>query len=418
MLKWPGVWLLRAVPTLVLLLGLLPGRVLAADIRNGEAIIIGADVTINDDLYAFGSAVTILGTVNGDVVTAGNAVAVSGTVNGSVIAAGSNVTISGRVTQSVRAAGGTVTVTGVVLGDVVAAGGTVTLGPGGSIGRDLLVGGAASVFAPIARNLLAGGETLTIAAPVGGDVRAEGARLTVAEGGSIAGGLYYTSDSDAIVSPGASVKGTTVRTPANRGGAVERQPTAADALLGWLRGLVGLSALGLLFVLGLPRLSRRATGTMRTSPGRTLATGAALFVGAPLVALAVTIIGVLLGGWWLGLGLFCLYALSLPLALVATAYAAGLWVLERANRSGWRPAWTLLLGVGLLSAMLALPVFGAIIGLLATIAGLGALWLSAGSTIHSVEHDPWGAELPVARTAEPAVAPAPLSPSGPRPQAL
>src|SRR6266542_488128 len=52
----------------------------AAEVRQGDNIVVGANETINDDLYAFGSTVTILGTVNGDVFAAGGTTTISGQV--------------------------------------------------------------------------------------------------------------------------------------------------------------------------------------------------------------------------------------------------------------------------------------------------------------------------------------------------
>jgi hypothetical protein len=52
----------------------------AAEIRQGDSIVVGPNETIDYDLYAFGSSVTILGTVNGDVFTAGSNITTRGTV--------------------------------------------------------------------------------------------------------------------------------------------------------------------------------------------------------------------------------------------------------------------------------------------------------------------------------------------------
>src|SRR2546428_342524 len=70
----------------------------AADVRQGGTITVPADVTLEDDLYAFGDTISILGTVHGDVVATGvNNVNVDGTVTGDVITAANSVTIRGLV---------------------------------------------------------------------------------------------------------------------------------------------------------------------------------------------------------------------------------------------------------------------------------------------------------------------------------
>jgi hypothetical protein len=50
-----------------LLLSLNATSAFAAEVRQGETVVVGPNETIDDDLYAFGTTVTVLGTVNGDV---------------------------------------------------------------------------------------------------------------------------------------------------------------------------------------------------------------------------------------------------------------------------------------------------------------------------------------------------------------
>ena len=178
---------------------------LAAEVRQSDNVVVGASETVHDDLYAFGSTVTILGTVDGDVFAAGNAVTVGGTVTGGVYAAGSTVTISGNVRRGVHAGGGTVSISGPVGEDVLLGGGTLVLAPTARVGRDLLMGGSAQVAAPVARNVLASGESLAFSAPIGGDVRVNAGSLQLASGTSVAGDVSYVSNRDLEVAPDAVV---------------------------------------------------------------------------------------------------------------------------------------------------------------------------------------------------------------------
>src|SRR5207247_5466670 len=101
---------------------------------------------------------------------------------------------------------------------------------------------------------------------------------------------------------------TTRDTPAVRGtGAV------AAGFLGWLRGLIGFFVLGVLLLLLLPRFSTRSIDTLRAEPWASLGIGAAILVVTPIVALLVFIVGLLLGGWWLGLLLIPLWILALAI---------------------------------------------------------------------------------------------------------
>src|SRR5438477_9851916 len=99
---------------------------LAAEVQQGDTIVIGPDQVINDGLYAFGSNVQVLGTVNGDVFAAGNSVTVGGKVTGDVFAAGNTVSVTADVRHGVHAAGGTVTISGPVAQDAMLATGTLS----------------------------------------------------------------------------------------------------------------------------------------------------------------------------------------------------------------------------------------------------------------------------------------------------
>src|SRR5215210_4274145 len=97
-----------------------PLLAIAAETRPGDVITVGANETINDDLYAFGRTVEVLGTVRGDVIAAAATVTISGTVTGDVIAAGGQIRVAGDVSGSVRAAGGELAVDGRIGEDIVA----------------------------------------------------------------------------------------------------------------------------------------------------------------------------------------------------------------------------------------------------------------------------------------------------------
>ena len=76
---------------------------LEGKIRAGESIVVEADETIEDDLYLFGTSVTIEADVPGDVVAFGSSVTITGDVGGDVLAGTSNLRITGTVSGDVRA---------------------------------------------------------------------------------------------------------------------------------------------------------------------------------------------------------------------------------------------------------------------------------------------------------------------------
>ena len=346
----------------------------AADIRQGTTVTVGPGESVNDDIYAFGGTVTIQGTVSGSVIAAGATVTVSGHISRDLIVGGGNVTVSGPVDGSIRATGGTVTLSGPVGGDVVVAGGTVTIASGATIGRDLVAAvGTATVAGPVARRALVSAGTLTLQNKVGGDVTGQVDHLQLDAGAQIGGNLDYTSNNEVSKTSGATVAGTTTRhTPKDSGAS-----GASGGFLGWVRGLIGLFALGLLLLFLLPRFSLQATQTLTRSPWASLGIGAAVLVLMPILAVLVFVVGIIIGGWWIGVLLLAAYFLALALAYVVAGFLLGRLVFDRIGWTRAHAVWALLAGLFILTVIGLVPVVGALVSLAAVLLGLGALGLQS-----------------------------------------
>jgi hypothetical protein len=366
-----------------LVAGLVPGSASAAELRQGDRIVVAPGETIDDDLYVFGGTVSVQGTVNGDVVVIGGASTVSGLITGDLLVLGGTTTITGDVLGSVRAAGGTVTIAGRVDQDAALGAGTLDIAPSARLGRDLLAGvGSARITGPVTRNAYIGSGDVTFAAPVGGDLRAEAGTVRLTNGASVGGKLSYSSERQAEIASGVVV-----------GGGIERGESAYGrdfgAALGgvgglggigalvWLRGLVGMFLLGLALVLLLPAFTRRGTGALIGNVAASLGVGVLLLVGVPILAMLVFALGLLVGGWWLGIVLLFLYALVLGVGYVVSAVLVGDVILARLLPRRAHVALSLLLGLLVLGSLALIPVVGGIVSGAATTAGLGALGLMA-----------------------------------------
>src|SRR5438067_13673153 len=118
----------------------------------------------------------------------------------------------------------------------------------------------------------------------------------------IQGSLSYSSDQDAVMDPNASVWGGTTHLPAAPASTEPSRPTRlGQGALAWFQTLVGLSVLGLPIVLLFPGFSRRTTATLGHRPWTSAGLGLAVLVGTPVAAMLLFIVGLLIGGWWLGL---------------------------------------------------------------------------------------------------------------------
>jgi hypothetical protein len=349
---------------LVLLIALAPTQTFAAEPLQGNNVTVSRNQTIIDDLYAFGGTVTIQGRVNGDVVALGGTVTVNGPVSGDLLIGGGTVSVAGRAGGSVRATGGTVTINAPVGTDVAVAGGTVSLGSGARVGRDLLAQAGST----------------TVDGRVGRNVRVGGGSLQLNDGAVVGGNLIYTSNQQAAIAGGATVRGTIQRHAPQR---MDIWPAAGpfgrtgDSVIGWLRTLIGLFVLGLLFILLAPRFGRRTVGTLGGSPWASLGLGIALLICVPIAALIVFVVGLFVGGWWLALILLALYGIALVLSVAVAGLFLGRWMLARVGRGPAPLVWALLPGLVLLLLVSLVPVVGGLVIALAMFCGLGALVLTA-----------------------------------------
>jgi cytoskeletal protein CcmA (bactofilin family) len=371
---------MRAVQVLLglmCLLLLVPSHAAAAELRGADAIMIGPSEQINDDLYVFGRTITLRGTVNGDVIAFGGTLAVEGTVTGDVITFAGTTTVTGTVGGTLRAAAGNVAVDGRVGEDAVVAAGTFRLGSSAQVGRDVLLGtGSSEIGGVVGRHVLASGGDLALRSRVGGNVRADVEMLRVVEGAVIDGRLTYSSPAEAAIAQGATIRRGTERVIRAPQPGREPGPRAVAIFLSWLRTLLGLFVFGLLLVLVLPRISSGAVEALHSTPWASLGVGAGLLVGVPVLALIVFIVGLFVGGWWLGLIALALYALALVSGYVLIGLFLGTLVLDRAGRRDVHVSWALLLGLALLTLAGLIPILGGVVSILAIVLGLGALTLA------------------------------------------
>jgi cytoskeletal protein CcmA (bactofilin family) len=366
-----GMRTLRLLALVVLVFALTPSPAAAADIRSADTITIGTTETIDDDLYAFGSNIAINGTVRGDLIAAGNNISVDGNVTGDVFAAGSSITIRGQVGGSVRAAGKSLFLDGKITDDLVFAGNDFELTSNGRVGRDAIVAGAnVTISGQIGRDLQAGGSDVKIDGGIGANVVASVDRLQLTDRATVGGNLKYTSKTEAQIANTSSVKGTVQReTPQNDRAPLVTGPAAL--VLDWIKGLIGLLILGILVVFFFPGFSRRAGEALVRSPWISLAVGALVLIGLPILAVVFFAVGILIGGWWIGLVVIAIYGVLLALSIPVAGVGVGGAILRMTRRPV--PVWlALLIGLVVLLLVALIPILGPLIFFVACLFGMGA----------------------------------------------
>jgi hypothetical protein len=228
---------------------------------------------------------------------------------------------------------------------------------------------------------------------VDGDLIAVSDRALLAPTARVGGDLRY-GDERPVVAPGARVSGTI------------SDENWSDATHGWgwvsafgwwLAVSVSTLIVGALLVWLAPGALLAAERALRERLGASVGWGVAIAIGVPLLAILalVTLVGIPFG--------IALLLAAVPVLLVAyttSAWAVGRRVLR--GRSGGGPWAALFAGWGILRALALIPVVGGLVGLVATVVGLGALavalWRARrpGEPAARPEAPPTGAPAPAA----------------------
>lgn len=381
----------RALRPIVLgacLLLVIAGGVAGAEYISRDSAVIGADETIEGDLYFAGRSLVVDGTIEGDVVAAANDVTVNGEVTGSVNAAGAVVTVNGTVGGAVRAGTATLVINGAVGRDVVVFGGQASLTGQGRVAGDVAGAlGTLQTTGDVGGDLRVSSGSILIGGSVDGSVDVQVDQLTLDSDARIGGDVRYTSDREATIDPGASIAGATRRTdPADD----PVTAPAANPVLSFLGAF--LFQLFFLLIIGWSMLLIRpvATGAigaqLRTRPLLSLGAGAAAWIGQFLLLLLLILIGALLAAFAdpLAGALFVfvvvLVLLVVILAVVSEVYVAMAVAAALFARRGWSRWLAYALGAGIVAIVLSVAglihgVLGFVVYLLAWIVGLGALAL-------------------------------------------
>lgn len=383
--------------------------VIAADEVVDDDLYVGANSvtvegTIEGDIVAAGATIRVDGgTVEGDVNAAGQTIIIDGTVEDDVRVAGQAVLLgeNARITDDVIAFGYSLEgSSGSVVGGDLALGGYQAL-LAGTIEGDVR-GGAAGIE-------LAGevGGNMDVEVDGGGAQNA-GAQfapgpgvqipdvepgLTLTDSARIDGDLRYRSSTEADIASGAEIGGEVAYERVARERA-EAEPTGISAvLLGSLRLFATLLVVGALTVWLAPGLVNGSAETLRDRPLLSLGWGVLAFAIVAVlfvVVLVVTILLALLFGLLtlgglvatiIGAGVLAEVVLALAFAVsigflapVVVSFLGGRMLLgsNLPGGIGGRIA-TLVIGLAIYVVLRAIPIVGAIVALAVILLGLGAL---------------------------------------------
>jgi hypothetical protein len=368
--------------------------------------------TVRGDLVAAGGTVRVNGgTVEGDLISAGQTVIINGTVEDDVRIAGQALLVGedAQIADDLIAAGYSLeSEPGSTVGGELLYGGYQAL-VAGTVGENLRggmtafelsgeVGGNVNVAVDGGGAQPAGGRFAPGAPAV--SVPSVEPGLTLTDTARVDGDLHYESSSRGEIASGAQIGGEVAyeQRPAEKVEPAQRG--AAAVLLESLRRFVVLLLIGLLLVWLAPRLVRGAADTVRSQPLLSLGWGVLSFLIVGVLVLVVlaatTVLAIVFGLVTLGglipaivsVGvltdavLVVAFLISIfYLAPVVVSFLGGRMLLGRLqpDRATGRVL-PLVIGIVLYVILRAIPILGAVVTLVVILLGLGALSIWAWRT--------------------------------------
>lgn len=388
---------------------------------------ITVDGMVNGDLFLNSNSAVVNGTVNGNLIVNSALLNINGVVNGSLVFAGQSAQIQGKVNGTMYSAGASIHLLGgsQIERNLFFAGMSLQTEPESVIGRDLVTTGyqlihkgligrdaaaempAVEIEGRVGRNLtVIVGEPESTAEPNFFLLFSEGPDLPpivspglrVQENAQIGGKLTYTSpveQTSAILStPGGGIEFKLEEPKAGKA-KVSFQKQTGLWFLARVRELITLLILGSLAVLFAPGALRQASKQLGERPLHSFGWGVVCLIGGFIIALIsvfiILIAGILLtvvslgalsqaifGMGFSGLG-FAFAAFLLLInqgSKLVVAYMIGKWLFNRVSPAyaehRW---WPLIAGVIIYVVLAGIPILGWLVSLVATLTGLGAIWL-------------------------------------------
>src|SRR3954467_11202705 len=249
--------------------------------------------------------------------------------------------------------------------DQIVMNGRLIVAEGDTVDTAVLFHGSATIDGTVTKSVVVLDGPTEISGHVQQDVFVFNGPVTVRSGARIDGDLV-TSETPNVES-GATVSGQQQRVSARfDAGAVG----VASRFAWWLGYSISTLVLGLLLLLFAPRVDAAIVRAVRERTGASIGFGALVFFLLPIVAIVMLVIVVALP-----LGLFMLLALALlyTVGYVAGAHAIGRLLLKTTPSRFL----AFLLGWAILRVLALIPVVGGLAWILASIFGLGVLWVAS-----------------------------------------
>jgi hypothetical protein len=405
------------------------GQVPAGEVINDDLIISYGEViidgTVNGNVFASAENVIVNGKINGNLLINGATAEINGEVNGSVAMAGQALTVNNTIEGTIYFAGAVLQIgpEGRVNRNILFTGYHLETQPGSQVAIDVSASGYQTIIAgEVGRDVTIDMGSADISGKMEGDVNAKIAApgnspdfswLQAWMGVFNNYQLPKPRETGLRITTEAEINGSlSYQSPAEQVAAIQSQPgagiifdqmvTNVDQHIGsgiWvltrLRELLTLLALGGLILWLAPQPFQKASTKLQEKPLPAAGWGFIALVGGYalgfVIFLTVIFLGVLLAiatlgglaGVVFGLGFSGLSLTMIIFTLIVTyisklvaAWAGTKWLLNRFFPGKINNNLViLLLGVTIYILLRAIPVVSILVGILATLMGLGAIWI-------------------------------------------
>lgn len=346
--------------------------------------------TVQGDAFLYGDVVKVNGDVTGDLFIVGRDVTVAGNVSGSLYILAQNASITGEVGGSLYAAGANLGQgqKSVVRRHAYLLGVTFYADPGSTISGDL---SAAIIRAWLSGNIGGRLNAVILILNVTGTV---GDSPTATALAPKVNGLFSliqlaSPPPDDWFSPFPSA-------PAQEENGLPTSIALLTFLWEFLRRLATYLLIGGVVIWLLPGQIENSAAKLRTRPWASMGWGflvffvgyllmAVLAIAIPIIAYQlwkITLWGlasilIALGFSLLGVAFSFLTITILYGTKLVLAWLIGKWIVGfSSSKTLQKPIWPMLIGIIIVTLLRTIPTIGGILGLIATVLGLGAIWLS------------------------------------------
>jgi cytoskeletal protein CcmA (bactofilin family) len=248
--------------------------------------------------------------------------------------------------------------------DKVVAYGDVVIAPGETVGDVVVIHGDVLVRGTVHGDIVDIDGTVTIRGAVAGDVVTITKQAVLGRRAHVGGDVKF-EDKRPAVSPGAVIGGKTERLSDTSSFGVSDLKIAIGF---WVIATVSLLLTGLLLLLLAPRAADAIVRAARSGVGVSIIAGIVLLIVFPLLAIVLLITVV---GTPLGIGMLLVFGPLLAIGYLSSALVLG----RRFVKTGGRTA-AFLLGILVLRLIALIPFLGALVSLIATVFGLGAVFVA------------------------------------------